>query len=133
MDRNIKTYALTLYGEARGETALVGIMGLQAVGLVILNRYHKGGFGTTLEDVCLKPYQFSCWNKDDPNYPLLQTFETLQSNTFETCTRIAQDLLRWKIPDFTRGATHYHAKNVQPAWTKSMTMTLLLGNHHFYT
>ena len=56
--------AKTMWGEARGE----GYNGLVAVGWVIQNRCERGGwFGNTIREVCLKPYQFSCWNNDDCN------------------------------------------------------------------
>ena len=34
--------------------------------------------------------------------------------------------------DITFGATHYHADYVYPAWRKSKTKTLVVGNHIFY-
>ena len=47
---------------------------MEAVAAVILNRVRiareRGGYwwGDTIIRVCQKPYQFSCWNKHDPNY-----------------------------------------------------------------
>ena len=56
--------ARTIWGEARGE----GPEGMRAVAHVIANRATKGGWwGDTLWSVCLKPWQFSCWNLSDPN------------------------------------------------------------------
>ncbi len=132
MTQDFKIYALTLYGEARGEIDKIGILGLQAVGLVIRNRLYAGNFGETLEQVCKKPYQFSCWNPGDPNLKLLEDPKTLEDKTFQVCTDVSHTLLRHRIQDFTRGATHYHAKGIAPYWTKDMTMTLLLGDHQFY-
>ena len=34
--------------------------------------------------------------------------------------------------DITKGATHYHADYVFPAWRKQKTKTLVVGNHIFY-
>ena len=34
--------------------------------------------------------------------------------------------------DITDGATHYHADYVQPAWRKSKTKTVEIGDHIFY-
>ncbi len=66
----INILAKTLYGEARGE----GLSGLEAVANTIINRVNtakaKGGrfwWGNDIISVCQKPYQFSCWNKKDPN------------------------------------------------------------------
>ena len=37
-----------------------------------------------------------------------------------------------KILDITDGATHYHADYVFPAWRKSKTKTVEIGDHIFY-
>ena len=34
--------------------------------------------------------------------------------------------------DITEGATHYHADYVFPAWRKTKTKTLIVGDHIFY-
>ena len=36
------------------------------------------------------------------------------------------------ILDITDGATHYHADYVSPAWRKSKTKTVEIGDHIFY-
>ena len=129
MTQDQTTYlAKTLWGEARGE----GKRGMQAVGNVVLNRVKKAGwFGASVKDVVLKPYQFSCWNKADPNRAKLDnlTFAELKSSG---AYEVAENLINGKLPDITGGATHYHAKNVTPYWAKSMTKTTEIGNHVFY-
>ena len=68
-DRDI--LARTLWGEARGE----GPAGQVAVAWTIRNRVFDGKtnswWGEGYAGVCQKPYQFSCRNKNDPNYPYL--------------------------------------------------------------
>lgn len=59
MQTDVDIIAKTLYGEARGETT----MGKIAVATVIYNR--ANGDNTKYVKVCLKPKQFSCWNKTD--------------------------------------------------------------------
>ena len=60
---NIEYMAKTVWGEARGEDK----EGRIAVASVILNRKNKQGWmGKTIIDVCLKKWQFSCWNENDP-------------------------------------------------------------------
>ena len=62
--KDIAVMAKTIWGEARGEH----YEGQVAVGWVIRNRCETGGwFGNSIREVCLKPYQFSCWNNDDCN------------------------------------------------------------------
>ena len=66
----VDVLARTIWGEARGE----GKEGMEAVASVILNRTEIAKrldgywWGNTIIQVCQKPYQFSCWNKLDPNF-----------------------------------------------------------------
>jgi len=67
----VDVLARTLYGEARGE----GLLGLEAIANVIMNRLKisrkkTNGYwwGNSIVGICRKPYQFSCWNKDDLKY-----------------------------------------------------------------
>jgi len=70
-DQEIDVMARTLWGEARGEP----YTGIVAVAWVILNRARAdvGGdgkpdwWGEGILGVCCKPWQFSCWNENDPN------------------------------------------------------------------
>jgi spore germination cell wall hydrolase CwlJ-like protein len=36
------------------------------------------------------------------------------------------------IPDYSGGATHYHATYVCPYWARSMTPVAAIGGHEFY-
>ncbi len=56
--------ARCIWGEARGEP----IQGKLAVAHVVLNRVKaQSYYGKTIRDVILKPWQFSCFNENDPN------------------------------------------------------------------
>ncbi len=60
--------ARTAWGENRGG----GIDGMTSVINVIMNRAHKPSWwGKTPREVCLKPWQFDCWNENDSNLPKL--------------------------------------------------------------
>ncbi|PJB71692.1 MAG: hypothetical protein CO093_04590 [Alphaproteobacteria bacterium CG_4_9_14_3_um_filter_47_13] len=53
-EKDIEILARTIWGEARGE----GQKGMLAVASVIMNRVRCGGWwGSTIQDVCRKPYQ----------------------------------------------------------------------------
>lgn len=123
--------ALTIYGEARGEYNLTGVLGLQAVANVIMNRF-CGSQGETIAGICKKPYQFSCWNKQDPNADLLQSENLAQNKIFQICQNVVLQTDLHTVPDFTLGANHYHAKTITPYWANPSRMTLTLGNHVFY-
>src|SRR4051812_25123549 len=91
--------ALTIYGEARGET----IEGQIAVGNVIRNRVVA--LKKTYRDICLADKQFSCWNTNDPNYIILGEAAYRLNNlgtidtTFNQIMWIAKGLMRNEIKD----------------------------------
>ncbi|MBP9752375.1 MAG: cell wall hydrolase [Proteobacteria bacterium] len=128
-------FSRTLYGEARGEVKKHGQKALEAIGHVILNRFlSKSWFGKSIDDVCLKPYQFSCWNREDPNYSLLMQPNILDG-IYLRCERIAHLFLThidFKREDFTNGSNHYHHKLINPHWAKDQTPVYAIGNHIFY-
>lgn len=128
-NREIDLMARTIWGEARGE----GNKGMQAVANVIMNRVSKGGwYGATVEDVVLKPYQFSCWNKDDPNYPLVKSV-TLDNQQFKMAKEIAIKAYSGQLDDITGGSVNYHTSSIRPEWSKRLTKITQIGNHIFYT
>src|SRR5688572_19754753 len=90
----IDVLARTVWGEARGE----GSIGMQAVACVVLNRVavaeSRAGYwwGNTIVQVCQKPYQFSCWNKDDANYRRVMAVDGADIH-FATAQRLARRAL----------------------------------------
>jgi N-acetylmuramoyl-L-alanine amidase len=125
--------ARTLWGEARGE----GEDGMRAVACVVLNRaLHaeaNGRFwwGSDIIQICQKPYQFSCWNRADPNFRKLQAVD--QSDlAFAAALAIARQALAGGLEDMTDGATHYHARDITPYWARGETPCAVIGNHIFY-
>ena len=124
--------AKTIYGEARGES----VAGKEAVANVILNRVkmnlvHPMWWGKTIEEVCLKHKQFSCWNPDDPNYKFLQS-DLSQNPVYQICERIARRALAGCLKDNTNGATHYHAFHCHPLWARHIVPCAEIGHHLFY-
>ncbi|MCF8495847.1 MAG: cell wall hydrolase [Alphaproteobacteria bacterium] len=129
----IDVLARTLWGEARGE----GTGGMEAVAAVILNRVkvaqerERFWWGNNIIQVCQKPYQFSCWNRSDPNFRILQAVDETDLY-FATAMRIARRALAGALRDPTHGATHYHARSISPYWAREETPTAILGRHVFY-
>ena len=125
--------AKTIYGEARGES----ITGKEAIASVVLNRLkiskQKNGYwwGDSIKEICLKPWQFSCWNKDDPNYAKLQNLSD-NDEIYIICKRTAARAAANLIPDATDGATHYHTRNVRPQWSIGKFPCATIGHHVFY-
>ncbi len=136
---DIKLLSLVIYGEARGEP----LAGKIAVASVVLNRLKKSGwFGKALKDVILKPYQFSCFNENDPNriklLAIAQDWDIFfqKDKTLRECYDIAKKLLDPNdfsmAKDNTFGATHYKTKNCKADWADKMQLTAVIGNHEFY-
>lgn len=127
-EREIDLTARTIWGEARGE----GIRGMQAVANVIRNRVKAGSwYGQTYEDVVLKPYQFSCWNENDPNFSKIWTVDESDVQ-FSNAKGIAKLAYNGDLLDITGGATHYHRAGATPNWAFYMQKTAVIGNHIFY-
>ncbi len=132
-DLSVDVLARTLWGEARGE----GEEGMHAVASVILNRVNvarvRGDYwwGRTVIQACQKPYQFSCWNTNDPNFPLLLRV-TADDPTFALARRLATLAVMGRLPDIVRGADHYHAKSVTPFWARDHAPVCTIGSHIFY-
>jgi len=125
--------ARTIWGEARGE----GQPGMEAVANVILNRnelwhvHPHFGHGT-VQSVCLAPWQFSCWNENDPNAAKLKAV-SFQDPVFAQCLQVASDAIAGIIEDNTNGATYYYVKNSpQPTWATGKEPCAEIGRHLFF-
>lgn len=124
----VDTLARTIWGEARGE----GRQGMEAVAAVVLNRVAKPcWWGRTIETVCTKPWQFSCWNANDPNLAKLLSV-TERDPQFKAALEIATLAEAGELPDPTNGATHYHTKAILPKWAEGKQPCAVIGNHLFY-
>ncbi|KQV21117.1 hydrolase [Pseudomonas sp. Root329] len=137
-DRDRDILARTLWGEARGES----LAGQIAVAWTIRNRVemdlHKDGksdwWGEGYAGVCQAKYQFSCWNRNDPNYAYLSGAKPIPFREFAQAQIAADQVLAGKLPDPTGGATHYYATTMPkaPDWAAKAKQTLKLGNHVFF-
>lgn len=132
-DYAVDVLARTIWGESRGQS----LAGMEAVANVVLNRVKiaqaRGRFwwGHTIIEVCRKPFQFSCWNGNDPNLPKLLAV-TERNIHFVTALRIARRAVMGTLVDNTKGATHYHAHYVSPRWARGQTPSVIIGDHIFY-
>ncbi|TWC50130.1 cell wall hydrolase [Pseudomonas sp. SJZ080] len=131
---DIDVLARTLWGEARGE----GPAGQVAVAWTIRNRVNDGNprswWGEGYAGVCQAPWQFSCWNKNDPNYPYLSGAKQIPPSQYALVMRNAKLVVDGATPDPTGGATHYYAKSMKtaPKWTVGAKQTVTIGNHVFF-
>jgi spore germination cell wall hydrolase CwlJ-like protein len=128
---DLDTVTRTLWGEARGEPQ----EGQVGVAWVIANRVLSPiiWWGKNYTAVCKAPYQFSSWNSNDPNYPFLSGSKQIPQSAYAQCEDAALQVLGNFAPDPTDGATHYYAASIAaPAWAKTATRTVQIGNHIFF-
>ncbi|MDE1901535.1 MAG: cell wall hydrolase [Alphaproteobacteria bacterium] len=130
MNDPIDIFARTIWGEARGE----GNMGMVAVACVIMNRVKHGGWwGNDVLSVCQKPFQFSCWNENDPNREKLIAVDGTDTQ-FVEATAIAVRVSAGDYTDLTNGADSYYDRRMAtpPIWAANLVPTASIGHHIFY-
>jgi spore germination cell wall hydrolase CwlJ-like protein len=120
--------ALNVYHEARSEP----LQGQAAVAHVVLNRVASGRWP---DDVCSVVHQgyekgrFKCqftWYCDG------KPDEPTEILAWAKSVLVANQVLTGVVPDVTNGATHYHARYVNPYWSASLSKTVTYGSHLFY-
>ncbi|NVZ33698.1 cell wall hydrolase [Pseudomonas sp. A4002] len=82
----------------------------------------------------LSGYQFSCWNRNDPNYAYLSGAKQIPFRELAEAQIVADQVMTGSVPDPTGGATHYYATTMAkpPAWAAKAKQTLRLGRHVFF-
>ncbi|MDE2020188.1 MAG: cell wall hydrolase [Patescibacteria group bacterium] len=120
--------AATAYMEASNQ----GADGIRAVMHVLFNRLQFAPkYGSTIADICLRPWQFSCWNTSDPNRRRLATVDDTDP-ILSDCIA-TYDAVVAGSDDPTFGATHYIADGITPpSWVSQATQTVKIGSHTFY-
>ena len=116
LNTNFLYLAKTIYGEARGEN----VETMLVVGWVIRNRLHSKRYGNIYKDVVLQPKQFSCWNKDDPNYKVIKG--TIKGRLWEVCIGVAIVVMQ-SVEKYNPvvGIYHYYDKSMDnnpPYWAE---------------
>ena len=66
------------------------------------------------------------------NKRLMKAGQPKEKQAWWLAQRIAKVVLTGKAYDFTRGATFYHTKQVDPKWRLAMMRVRLIGQHIFY-
>src|SRR5215471_9766039 len=121
----ITVTALTVAMEAAGES----YEGKLGVAYVISNRARNDN--KSLSDICLQPYQFSCWNTDSPTRTNL---DQIEEETMAECLKAVLDAWYELVDDPTNGADHYLNLAVcdpPPSWYDPDAVTATIGNHTF--
>jgi len=117
--------ALTVAQEAAGES----YEGKVGVAYVICNRANEKN--RSLSDICLQPYQFSCWLTDSVTR---MNIDQIPDKTMAECFKSMLDAYYKLVPDPTHGADHYlnlAVCNPPPSWYDPDAVTATIGNHTF--
>ena len=139
LEFDLKIMALTVWAEARGEP----VDGQRAVAWVLRNRAAKPGWWSRTEGfpygsiaaVCRCPWQFSCWNANDPNRTRLDDPATQQRADYLAIRALCFDVLSAPpLEDPTTGADHYCTQAVvyKTRWARNLKPVAMIGNHWFY-
>lgn len=129
IDATVFTVARTAWGEARG----LGQVGMLHVINTLVNRAeHPRWWGHDLLSVCRQPYQYSCWNADDPNQPKLLAV-TEADPQFAVALYLARQAVARMLPDLTYGADSYYAISMRtpPSWASRGIETMRDTGHIF--
>ena len=130
LPESVDVCARTLWGEARG----AGVAGMSHVAMALMNRVrHPGWWGHDVISVCQAPYQFSCWNADDPNRPKLLAV-TASDPQFAQAIDVAEQAIGGSLLDATGGADSYYARSMvrPPRWAATALLTFEDAWHRFY-
>lgn len=120
---------MTIWQEARGES----YEGKLAVGEVLRNRIikrvHSDG---TIIGTCLKPYQFSGYNTNDPNRIPAFRLDS-EDKLVSECKKAWEESGKTSL---VKGATMYYNPDVPgiktPEWAKEEKFVTKIGHHYFY-
>jgi spore germination cell wall hydrolase CwlJ-like protein len=123
LTRETKIIAITILAEARGE----GEAGMYAVAAVIAQRSFERK--RTPSAVCLKKWQFSCWN----GKTLKNLEHLLKVPQAKYALALARNI-KLLSRDFVGFANHYHATwmKKKPYWAKGQKPVKVIGKHAFY-
>ena len=123
LTRETKIIAITILAEARGEKQ----SGMYAVGAVIAQRAFERK--QTPTEVCLKKWQFSCWN----GKRLKDLEHLLKVPQAKYALALAKNI-KLLSRDYVGYANHYHATWMKklPYWAKGQKPVKTIGQHAFY-
>ena len=130
-EKEVDLMARTLWAEARGQSDKE----MTAVANVIINRLLDGRWGSTVTDVIMFPWAFSCHYVKDKNHKMMRALD--RSNfQFVRAENISREVLSGRLSgnleDVANGATHYHAHYVNPRWASKKNVVAKFSGHVFY-
>jgi len=116
--------------EARSD----GQEGMQAVANSVMNRVnHPTWWGKSIVSVCLAPKQYSSWNADSTQIPLVRDAMVEGDQFYQDALTIAEWAVEGALPDITKGSDSYFAVSMSPPfWARSNEFTVQIGRQRFF-
>lgn len=130
--------ALTIYGEARGESHA----GQIAVAYVVINRSFK--WHKSIKEICYQKNQFSCFNSNDPQYEKLKLMAINYnvyigiSEKLRKCYDVAFMALSAPFESTVDDALYYRVIDYRNKWFDSsiksgkLEKVCTIGAHEFF-
>jgi spore germination cell wall hydrolase CwlJ-like protein len=132
--------AKNIYFEAKNQ----GTAGWAAVASVTLNRVNDTRYPNSICEVVYQGPARPSWKDPELMIPIRHKCQfswycdgksdvMRNASKGQEIIKFAEYVLSTKFDlDITDGATHYHADYVYPAWAKTKTKTIEIGDHIFY-
>ena len=131
--------ALNAYWEAGNQD----YNSMVAVNQVVMNRVASDKYPNEPCEVILQGPTRPSWKNPEEHYPVRhrcqfswycdgKSDKAHEELPWARALIVADNVLRGKIKDPTKGATHYHARYVKPYWSASLNNTVIYGSHKFY-
>jgi spore germination cell wall hydrolase CwlJ-like protein len=118
--KDLHCLARNVFHEAGGES----YTGKIAVAQVTWNRVVQGTWGSTVCSVVHSPHQFS-WTRQNKSAPA--------GASWRASYRAAQDFLSGVRVSGLDRSLYFHSTLIpRPAWTRSLTVSSVIGQHRFY-
>lgn len=122
--------AEAVFFEGRGES----VKGQYAIAYTIINRRDSGKFPDDIRAVVDQKRRGICQFSYMCQFNVRERAAAISNDnqSWMTALTVAYNTFHYEAADPTRGADHFHTKQVKPVWRHSLQPALALGNHIFY-
>lgn len=125
--RHVTCLAMNIYHEARGSILQEKL----AVAHVTINRTRHGSYDS---DICNTIFQYSYHNgrkRPQFSWTVKTARHTREPQAWLDSQKLAYQVYHGRTQDPTRGATHFHSRKVQPAWSQHGRHVAVIGKSKF--
>lgn len=139
-EQDVDVTTRTTYGEARGEPlgcqrGVIWTIRTRATWDEVLSPGHpeREWWGTSPAKVCEHPWQYSSWNRNDPNYAKLLDLPR-SDREYVALRTLVLNVFSGGIADPSRGCTTYKRTGTAASWDKAVDTTppIVLGHQSFW-